>query len=80
VSAPCLKCGAETDHVVEFTGKIEGEVFMCDPCLGPAMSEIDQLRAQFDELLSFGVPRDRANAIMIDRIQCGIEEHGRHVS
>jgi len=80
MSAPCLKCGAETDHRVEFTGKIEAEVFMCEECLAPTMAEVDRLREQFDELIANGVPRDRANAIMIDQIQCGSEEHGSHVS
>lgn len=69
MTAPCLKCGAATPSRVEFTGLLSGEVFMCDACFGPALEEMAQLRAQFEEMLAVGVPRDRANAIMINRIE-----------
>jgi hypothetical protein len=69
MSAPCLKCGAPTESRVEFTGLLEGDIFMCDACSTPAMDELDEHRRQFEELLAAGVPRDRANAIMIDRIE-----------
>jgi hypothetical protein len=69
MSAPCMKCGAATESRVEFTGLLEGDIFMCDECFAPAMAELDEHRRQFEDLLASGVPRDRANAIMIDRIE-----------
>lgn len=69
MSAPCLKCGAQTSERVEFAGLLEVAVFMCDACFMVAIAEMDVLRHQFDELIAAGVPRDRANAIMIDRIE-----------
>lgn len=69
MSSPCLKCGTLTEHVVKFTGLLEGEVFMCLPCFEPANAEFEESRRQFQELIDAGVPRDQANAIMIDRIE-----------
>ena len=69
MSAPCLKCGIGTGRRVEFAGLLEAEVFMCNACFMDAMAEMDEHRRQFDELIAAGVPRDRANAIMIDRIE-----------
>lgn len=69
MSAPCLKCGTPTDRRIEFTGLLVGEIFMCGGCFEPAFAEITEHRRQFELLLANGVPRDRANAIMIDRIE-----------
>ena len=68
MSAPCLKCGAETEHRVEFTGLLEAEVFMCEACFGPANAEMEERRRQFDQLIASGMPRASANAVMIGRI------------
>lgn len=68
MSAPCLKCGTATSHTVVMTGLIDGEIFMCAPCFEPAFAELEHNRARFAELIAAGVPRDRANAIMIARI------------
>lgn len=67
--APCLKCGTPTEHHIELTGALAAEVFMCDGCFTPAMAGFEECRRQFQELLDAGVPRDRANAIMIERIE-----------
>lgn len=69
MTAPCLKCGSDTESRVEFTGLLDADVFMCDPCFLAAMAGFEEHRRQFDELIEAGVPRDRANAIMIDRIE-----------
>ena len=69
MSAPCLKCGSPTDGCVELTGLLVADVFMCDACFAAAMAEIEVHRRQFDDLIEAGVPRDRANAIMIDQIE-----------
>ena len=68
MSAPCLKCGAATEHRVEFIGALDAEVFMCIGCFEPAIAKFQEHRRQFQELIDAGVPRDRANAIMIERI------------
>lgn len=69
--APCLKCGTPTTHRVEFTGLIEGDVFMCTECYDLAFSEIEEKRRQFEALIAAGVPRDKANQIMIARMEQG---------
>lgn len=69
MSAPCLKCGTATEHRVEFTGALDAEVVMCVSCFDPALAEFQERRRQFQELIDAGVPRDRANAIMIERIE-----------
>ena len=61
-----MKCGAATEHRVEFTGLLEGEVFMCESCFAPAMAEFEERRRrQFQELIDAGMPRASANMVMI---------------
>lgn len=69
MTAPCLKCGAATENLQEFAGQIAAEIFMCPSCFDTDMADFDEDRRRFEELIAAGVPRDRANAIMIDRIE-----------
>jgi hypothetical protein len=69
--APCLKCGTTTTHRVQFTGVVEGNVFMCIGCYDLAFSEFEKKRRQFEALIAAGVPRDKANQIMIARMEQG---------
>ena len=68
MSAPCLKCGVQTSHAPEFPGLLDGSVFMCLPCFEVDHADFMEWRRQFEFLIDSGVPRDRANAIMIARI------------
>jgi hypothetical protein len=67
----CRKCWAPQAHPVELAKG--GEVFaiadICDGCFDRALAGYDVMRAQFDELIAAGVPRDMANDIMCARIQ-----------
>lgn len=51
MTAPCLKCGSDTESRVEFTGLLDAGVFMCDSCFAPAMAEFEEHRRQFDEMI-----------------------------
>lgn len=68
MNAPCLKCGSPTSHTVELNGLLDGTVFMCLPCFEADHADFMERRRQFEFLIDSGVPRDRANAIMIARI------------
>ena len=70
MSAPCIQCGEPGEEVVVESAMGEvGRGFMCDPCLAVAEVEFAELGRQFDELVAAGVPKDRANAIMIARME-----------
>lgn len=68
MSAPCLKCGAETTHKIAFSGLLDAEVFMCVPCYDPAFAEFEERRRQFQELIDAGMPRASANLVIIARM------------
>jgi hypothetical protein len=68
MSAPCLRCGDETENVVTLTGLLEGKHYACGPCFDVAFASLEENRRQFEELIAAGVPRDKANEIMIARI------------
>jgi len=68
VSAPCLKCGADTDQRIEFGGLMEVSVFMCGKCRDDGMVDFEERRRQFQKLIDAGVSRPTANMIMIGRI------------
>lgn len=70
MSAPCVQCGQPGHEVVVESAAGEvGRGWMCDPCLAVAEVEFAEIRRQFNELVAAGVPRDRANAIMIARME-----------
>ena len=66
----CSICGGEvtTPHVVTTTGLLEGEWGCHESCFDGFMVEFEEKRAQLQELIDSGVPRDNANEIMIARM------------
>jgi hypothetical protein len=64
----CWRCGAETRHEVHFTGLLEATVPICEPCFETAMVEVNENKRQFEELLTGGMSREQANAVMCARI------------
>lgn len=67
----CRKCGSTETRVVEIVknDEVVAEGELCDGCFGKALDGAAKLRRQFEMLLANGVSRERANEIMIARIQ-----------
>lgn len=64
----CIKCGARTDHRIEFSGLMTETMFACEACFENDHAEFRERQRQFQELIDAGVPRASANVIMIGRI------------
>ena len=69
MSAPCVKCGVDTEHVVELTGMIIAGRPMCGGCFSESLVDLDKLGRQFQFLINNGVSRKRANELIIKRIE-----------
>lgn len=67
---PCHKCGAAAGNetVIERSGVEVGRGWLCDPCLDRAHAIADENASIFESLLAAGVPRDKANEMMIARL------------
>lgn len=68
VSAIC-GCGRDAGQVdVQRDGATIVTGWMCDGCFTDALADMDVKRTQFEALIAAGVPRDKANEIMIARM------------
>lgn len=67
----CRKCGKWTKHKVELASNdvpvLVGR--LCNACFEDALDRLYELRKEFEALLAEGIDRERANEIMIDRIE-----------
>lgn len=75
---PCTKCGKPTLSLLEMavhddaaaslgvpSDTVVSAVFVCRPCQGPEMEEINRRRAIFEGYLADGMSREAANRAMI---------------
>lgn len=76
-SGPCSDCGEVTEQQVTFHCALKGEPetyadhWLCVECYDRDYARALELRRQFQFLLDNGVSRERANEIMIKRIDNG---------
>jgi len=67
----CRKCWGKEARAREFAENddVFATVDICDACFDVAWDEFMTLREQFEELIKAGVPRDKANEVMIARMR-----------
>ena len=67
----CSLCNGDMTkkHVVTTEGQFNGEWLCHERCFEEFMAGLATKRAEFEELLSAGVPRAEANRIMIERME-----------
>lgn len=63
------KCG-QTAKPIELVkdGAVVDVGYMCDPCFDQALAGLEVWRSQFNDLIAAGCPRDKANTIVIARM------------
>lgn len=75
MSKSCIRCAAE-GREIELTRNDEpiGVGVLCDSCFGKALERYYELQRQFNELIAAGVSNEKANEIMIARIENQVDQ------